>query len=906
MTRRLCLSLAIVLFVGPQLIAQVVAPPPPASYDAEIRFRIRAARNERVRQYLLMTQILDSAGFKRIPGEDDEALNPDAERLRGTLSATGLATVLKEPHVRTVLLIPTGYQIPNGADARVTVQIQLVSGLTAQRQQLLHRQARDQLAKLGFVEKVGYDHRGSTRLFGTLPADQLPTLLTDLRWLPAGWLSPETNPDNLPDPLRTLDPLRVIEVMPQIDGAVADAGIPAVEPALEKLSPDLRAVLANADAAAKPRRMEVIFFDPVQRGDLAWRTYIRSAGMVTIEGQAGQIVTILAPAVFAKELAALPQVATVRLPVASTPGIPVIDAMRPADALGRSNLSVLHAQGVYGQGARVALIDSDYRGLRQLLGRNLPPNIKVLDLTAMRNASLEADPLGDDRPGRGTLAALAVLRAAPQVELVIIRVDPAASYMVLEVARYLAGEAFRTEAMTVRNAELLFDNERLRKSRDDINAERQAMMETFESDDTTQQKRLDLQRRLTEQERQERDYAQRLARFVAIETGLMDLRRVSVVANNIGWMEGLPTDGSGPLATYLDGPARLIDRAYKLGPATWLQAAGDTHGQTWSGPLWDADGNGILEFAPRNFPLPAQRWSRELNFVGWQPHDGAWTADLPAGAKIRLALQWTEAHSDNSAIDPARYRTPLNTFKPMVLRQRDPSGTKSSSDDLNVVARAVALPMLITRTATAATYEHVVEWTVDAPGRFAVRIEVEPATSTAPRGTPSIPASVRTSEVFPRLSLNVLDSGSQQLGRPVFVDFRPTNGGMATPGDAYAVNVVGAADPQGVVQPFSARGAAPTLALQTRPNALTFDQFQFGNVAARGTGVANGFAAGMLGAMLSGGGPATSDLKWLRVAPGGLLAVPSPWLQQRTQTSGLRERAAYLKSPLDRPATRSW
>jgi len=67
------------------------------------------------------------------------------------------------------------------------------------------------------------------------------------------------------------------------------------------------------------------------------------------------------------------------------------------------------------------------------------------------------------------------------------------------------------------------------------------------------------------------------------------------------------------------------------------RSAGDTRGQAWAGPFRDADGNGVMEFAPATAPLPPGRWTHELNFLAWQPAEGTRTADLPAGARIRLS-----------------------------------------------------------------------------------------------------------------------------------------------------------------------------------------------------------------------------------------------------------------------------
>src|SRR5437773_1709299 len=67
-------------------------------------------------------------------------------------------------------------------------------------------------------------------------------------------------------------------------------------------------------------------------------------------------------------------------------------------------------------------------------------------------------------------------------------------------------------------------------------------------------------------------------------------------------------------------------------PSVWFQAAGDTRGQVWNGPLTDVDGNGAFEFAPPGTPLPPGRWTHEINFLAWQSIGADRAVDLPAGA----------------------------------------------------------------------------------------------------------------------------------------------------------------------------------------------------------------------------------------------------------------------------------
>jgi len=62
--------------------AQTKVPKPPEAYDAQVRYRINADRNERVLQFEAMIKFFGGLGFKETPGEDNDlaAFDPAAER----------------------------------------------------------------------------------------------------------------------------------------------------------------------------------------------------------------------------------------------------------------------------------------------------------------------------------------------------------------------------------------------------------------------------------------------------------------------------------------------------------------------------------------------------------------------------------------------------------------------------------------------------------------------------------------------------------------------------------------------------------------------------------------------------------------------------------------------------------
>ena len=141
------------------------------------------------------------------------------------------------------------------------------------------------------------------------------------------------------------------------------------------------------------------------------------------------------------------------------------------------------------------------------------------------------------------------------------------------------------------------------------------------------------------------------------------------------------------------------------------------------------------------------------------------------------------------------------------------------------------------------------------------------------------PAARKRGEIFPRMTVSVMDAPSKTSGRPVF-EIVTSLGGIGSPGDAHSAIVIGAANGSGENQPYSAVGSVPTLSLVNRPRMLVPDEFAFNGVSARGTAQSNGFMAGTLASILSAGAPQSADLKWLCQPQGGAFTVPNTWLTQ--------------------------
>ena len=123
-------------------------------------------------------------------------------------------------------------------------------------------------------------------------------------------------------------------------------------------------------------------------------------------------------------------------------------------------------------------------------------------------------------------------------------------------------------------------------------------------------------------------------RFARFYNQVRDLKGIDVVCTSLVWNAGYPLAGISPLSRWFDEtPNRR---------AIWLVSAGNTHSQTWTGPYRDVDRNGMMEFAAPQTKLAAGSWTRELNFLAWQPHQAPQVLEIPPGAKVRVTMQWRD------------------------------------------------------------------------------------------------------------------------------------------------------------------------------------------------------------------------------------------------------------------------
>jgi hypothetical protein len=876
-TKLLCVVFSLLIVNSSPSFAQAAAPPPPKEYRVQIRYRIQAAGVGRIAQYRALTRNLGSIGFQIDPEFENAGEDPDQTRLKGTIASANALSILMVPHVQAILLIPQDYTLPAEGDQEVKVQIALKSGLPLDRQRLLADQVRNLLQLHGFQEAVGYDNRGHTRLVGTVPAGNLDLLLEDLRWQGFGWLVPGVPVADLPLPLRNTWPVRVVEVMPgpgqapAVNAPPSEQGVSLPRSPLDpllKISRDLRALAAQE----QPVRMEVIL-SPVPVDDQAWRRELTQAAPGTmIEGRFGPLVTLRARPKQADDLAKLDLVSTVRLPrPASVQTLP--PAQIPKDnreVLRATGLDRLHALGFRGQRVRVAVVGGDFQGYARFVGKQLPARTRYVDLTAECEPNIEPKKFPGDASavGRDTQCALALALAAPAAELTLVRIDPEAPYQLLAVARYINGEPVRSDCLDQRSEELAEDSNRLQQRRAQLLEERRTVLDNFRQDEAMVKRRETYFKNQAEFDRQEQEHERRQQRYLDLVRNLMALKAIRVVACSLIWSDGYPVDGSSPLSRYLD------DSPFRA--ALWFQAAGDTNGQAWAGVFRDLDGNGVMEFAPPGTPLRPGRWTSELNFLGWQPAAGTSTPDLPK-TRIRVSIQWREPHDPSFwQTGEDLYQQPLADVRLLILRQRDPTGTKLPADDLEVVARSEGVPLRLDNQPSSGAYEQTVEFTVDNPGRYALRVEGRVPATIRPPNEPTLPSLQKSWELRPRLFVRPLDDSLRPTGRAIFADYATNQGNPGMPADAHAPISVGALDASGRPEPNSAIGPPFDEVLSSRPNTFVFDELSLGletTQASAGAGLAAAFAAGAAASALSSGMPPHYFVLSLRHCPGGLFRI---------------------------------
>lgn len=882
--RRTSAVVLLALVAGPASAQDAVKyPPRPDTVAVQLRYRIRADRAERVRQFEQMTANLRRAGFVRdfSPEAETDPVDPLAERMTGTAPSKSVFRLLDDPRVRTILFQPTDFNLPADQSQPVSVRIGLPAGLRPTEEQRLHRQVVAQLGRLGFREAVGYDTRGYSWVRGDLPAGNVPRLLKDLRLEPAGWFAADSPADELPPPLRDVLPVRWVEILP--DPPLTPLAPAAVPPNRVKLTPGLRGLL---DAAGgKPVRVEVVYDHRPEVAELdALRARLRTgystaARVATLEGAAGNVVTVDFPGAAGVEaFANEPGVVYLRRPVRGAETVAAgAEGVDPAKLLSATRLDAFHARGYRGKGTKVVVIGTDFPGLRswwglRFLGDFRTP-VTLIDLTAEFDPALRPAPGGASHSG--TAAARAAHLAAPDARLVLVRVDPAALFQVDSVARFATGTEAYTEAMQSRLGEIAARGEELERRRVAAIVERARSLEDPSGEPAAVDRRTRAREALEAIQAEEAEQAATVARALALQASMRSLAGATVVVNTLAWEDGYSQDGLSDLSQLLDasfasdavtGPrVRVATAPRPPGKPVWVQATSPLAGSVWAGPFLDPNADGAMEFAPPGAKLPAGEWTQRLNFLGVLGADGKATPDLPAGTRVRLVVQWRETH-DPYGFGGAESVFPLTL---RVFRQLDPEGKTRASDEVTEVARSVGGPYRLWAEPAYGVYEQVLEFTAAEAGRYAVGIDGVEVYD------PRIPALRKRIEITPRL-IAEFDGAGADKGRPVWRSYRTPTAGVGIPGDSrVAITVSASAAPFGDA-PAGLTGAGPGVVLLPKPDLVA--NGAVGGIAGAGSGVAAGFAGGVAAALIGSGAPPGELLPATGLRRGGPAVIPEGWL----------------------------
>ncbi len=903
--------------------SQPPGPAAPAKFKCTLRYYIPAPRDEHVRHYDAMIRHLQRIGFEFDPPLEK---HPDTDRedraknyIHGFIASDKATRILEITSVQSMSLIPAEpeeFALPENADEPVHVRLELPGGLATDRQRELQNQVRVLLRENSFKEAPGYDHFGYTRkpytrIVGTIPRGKFDLLNRDLRSHPAGWLGPIIPREEIPLPLRDMNPVRVIEVLRDKTPIKELADPPAREAAyLEKISADLWNLVSAKGLPPTEIRVQIGFAGTLRSEDREWKQMLLDAapGHV-VEGQFGSYVTAMVLVEHVRRIAASPSVSFVRLP--RQPSVDIDPKLvvkgDNTKALDLTGLSELQARGYTGKGVRIGIIDGDFRGWEELVKqKRLPATTTLVDLTTEFSSEIEPAKYAGDLAGigHGTALAHAAAIAAPQADIVLIRAEVADPHQLHDILRYVQGGRF-SGMIEYRHGELLSRGTQLQNRREHLLKERKIILNDF-TDETDLRAYLDFlgpffgwlysdrewhYKRMNFHEKLEADQKARDERFRRFMKTVRTLEGIPILVNALGWNSGYPLGAGSPLSRALDDPK---------GPL-WFQSVGNTRGQVWHGPFRQTPGDPAMKFVADGTPLPKGRWSNEVQFLAWQPYQGKPAADLPDKLRVRLTVQWREPHDPDyyaQGGDDDLYVKPLAEVRLHLLKQRDPKGKTLPADAFEAVARTGNWAERIEHLPSGSLYEQVLEASLDQAGVYAIRMEkpigeqwvLAPhdvrrtptfhllrgltPTGIRPLGVPTLPALEKDWDLRPRVFVEVLDEPNRLQGRVVFADFPTSAGAIGSPADARNVISVGAASFDNKPQPYSAFGSPAGMEMAPRPWLYAYDELNIAPGGAFGTSVSAAFAAGTTAAMLTGKMPREQVLQILRSQEGKVLRVP--------------------------------
>lgn len=889
----------------PKDAPRVKEPPRTEKVDVQIRYRIRADRDERIRQYRALEKFLADLGFedarKNDPDRESDALDPTAERFTGTIPSAKVLDVLNDVRVENILFAPNPYMYPDERDKPVPVRVTIRGGQLPAMQQAFFFQVLQHLELSGFREALGYDTRGYTQLKGTIPYKFLDRLVKDLRSEPAGWFLNDTPVDRLPRPLADRNPVRWVEVMPMAEAPLPFTPEPVL-PARARMTPELRAVLNDPAIKETPVRVIVLFASPMESKLEDLRSRLSAAyGPTTkrtadgnvvkapdglpaltegasLDGAAGNLASILfdRPAEVEK-FAAEPGVIALRLPRQASETVAPLPAKgEPAasqDVLKASGVPAMHKLGYTGAGVKVLVVGSDFGGAEKLIGKALPPKTRVLDLTTELNSDIVPSPADPLRAGNGLAAARAVSLSAPEAELVLVRIDPGAIFQLFGMMRVARGEATFTDALRSRLSDISTKTADLTRRKEAALNEYRLAFADLADDQATKDRRERAKAQFDSVLKDQEALTKRISRFNAFHKDVVSaLLGARVVVNTLEWESGYPIDAISQLSRTLEELAAPVQpgsvrragdpRTPPRQPLVWVQASSIAGATVWGGPFLDPNGDGTMEFAPPTAKLPPTNWSPDMNFLAHQSADGATVEELPAGVKVRFTIQWREPLDPNFPnVDLPAYPVVLRLF-----RQIDPTGTKIPSDEMAEVARSAGGPYPILLAKSFVVYEQIMEFTPQAAGRFALVV----AKGYEPEA--ALPALRRNVEVYPRIVVETLATKPGE-GRAVFQSYTALDAGVGVPGDSAGAVTVGVAAPGELI------GGGPGVTLRMKPDLFGPDSIDAAALGLRGSGVATGFVGGIAATLVQAGAAGANPFKSAAFVPGKAAVVPDVWLK---------------------------
>jgi len=882
MSRLLWVALFAVVAAVPAS-AQVVYPKRPDQYDVTLRYRIRAAGDQRVGPFQALAKHLQAIGFRHADEERFklDLLDPGAEIATGTLPSSAVGKLFDDPSIKTALLSPAGAKTFDDPKKVLQLRLALADGLPKEEQHLLHTQAVEQLEKLGFVHSTGYDHKGYTLVRGSLAAGLVPQLVKDLRSLPGGWFLGGSDRLSQPLPFKSVTPIRTAEVI---------ADLPASEPVAPaaetgKLTADLKAFVDDPANADKPLVVEAVMERDTSAEPAMVRRALKAAlAGIAVEGLSGTVVTFRLPrASLVKAVAELPDVRHVRLPRVGTETVIATPDAKPGDVLADTRLKQLHALGYDGTGITVAVLASEFPAVVskagkagdvpevELLGTKLPAGSRFIDLTAELRPTLDPAPVDPNRGLGGTAAALAVHTTAPKAKLLLVRVDPTRFHQILTVAKAVGGEGTFSPALSTRSEELNVRTSQLESQRRTVTNDVEKAFADLSDDPKAVKRRADASAALKQLQADTALHNTLLERYLAIEGSMGVIKTANVVVNTLEWETGHPHDGESELSQVIErkfasgGQASGLRASRRPPTPAWVQAGGTSVGSVWSGAFRDADANRLMEFNDGKAPVPAGRWSKELAFLGYQKGDGR-PGVLPAGLKVRVTMQWREPHRPEVLL-PSE---PDHNLKLRLFRQIDPTGQQAASDELAEVAVSQSTVVRLSKTPGSGVYEVTLMATLPVEGVYALRVEDGSAKS-------DLPASAKLdAELYPRLVLELTDPAQAAKGKVVFTDVAVQRSGVGIPGDSLAAVTVGVGDAKGAT---SATGVGPAIPLGTKPDLLAEGRIAWKDGGATGTGVAAGYMGGSAACLMQAGVRPSDLVKTVGLKPGERFVLPEAWLK---------------------------